>query len=67
MKARINIENITGIKEFNLEADIIPENGAGDITFENTIAVIFSLLTLWLPILVAILGILLFVFLLKNR
>jgi hypothetical protein len=45
MKARINIENITGIKEFNLEADIIPENGAGDITFENTIADFESVIT----------------------
>jgi hypothetical protein len=34
-------------------------------TFENSVAVIFSLLTLWLPILVAFLGVLLFVFLLK--
>jgi len=35
-------------------------------TFENLVAVIFLLLTLWLPILVAILGVLLFVFLLKK-
>lgn len=35
-------------------------------TFENSIAVIFSLLTLWLPILVAVLGVLLFIFLLKK-
>ncbi len=35
-------------------------------TFENSVAVIFSLLTLWLPIFVAILGVLLFVFLLKK-
>lgn len=35
-------------------------------TFENSIAVIFSLLTLWLPVLVAVLGVLLFVFLLKK-
>jgi hypothetical protein len=35
-------------------------------TFENSVAIIFSLLTLWLPILVAFLGVLLFVFLLKK-
>lgn len=35
-------------------------------TFENSISIIFSLLTLWLPIFVAILGVLLFVFLLKK-
>jgi hypothetical protein len=35
-------------------------------TFENTISVVFSLLTLWLPIFVAILGVLLCVFLLKK-
>ena len=35
-------------------------------TFENSVAVIFSLLTLWLPLFVAILGALLFVFLLKK-
>ena len=35
-------------------------------TFENTISIIFSLLTLWLPIFVALLGVLLFVFLLKR-
>jgi len=35
-------------------------------TFENSVTVIFLLLTLWLPILVAILGVLLFVFLLKK-
>lgn len=35
-------------------------------SFENTIAIIFSLLTLWLPIFVAILGVLLFVFLIKK-
>ncbi len=35
-------------------------------TFENSVAIIFSLLTLWLPILVAFLGVLLFAFLLKK-
>ena len=35
-------------------------------TFENFISIVFSLLTLWLPILVAIFGILLFVFLLRK-
>ena len=35
-------------------------------TFENTISIIFSILTLWLPIFVALLGVLLFVFLLKK-
>jgi len=35
-------------------------------TFENSVSIIFSLLTLWLPIFVAILGFLLSVFLLKK-
>ncbi|AFK01972.1 hypothetical protein Emtol_0821 [Emticicia oligotrophica DSM 17448] len=35
-------------------------------TLENIISIFFSILTLWLPILVAILGILLFIWLLKN-
>ncbi|CAH0997612.1 hypothetical protein EMA8858_03746 [Emticicia aquatica] len=35
-------------------------------TFENSISIVFSLLTLWLPIVVAILSIFLFVFLLKK-
>ncbi len=35
-------------------------------TSENFVSIIFSLLTLWLPIFVAILGVLLFVFLLKK-
>lgn len=35
-------------------------------TLENSVAVIFLLLALWLPILMAILGVLLFVFLLKK-
>ncbi|NMH24687.1 hypothetical protein [Flavobacterium solisilvae] len=38
MKARVNIENITGIQEFNLEADIIPRIGAANISFKNSIS-----------------------------
>lgn len=45
MKARVNIENITGIQEFNLEAHIIPGNGAGNITFKNTVADFESVIT----------------------
>jgi hypothetical protein len=45
MKARVNIKNITGIQEFNLEADIIPGNGAGNITFKNTVADFESVIT----------------------
>lgn len=45
MKARINTENITGFKEFNLEAEIIPGNGAGNISFKNTIVDFKSVIT----------------------
>lgn len=45
MKARINIKDITGIQEFNLEADIVPGNGAGNISFKNTITDFESVIT----------------------
>jgi len=45
MKARNNIENITGIEEFNLGADIIPEIGAGGISFKNTLKDFESVIT----------------------
>lgn len=45
MKARNNIETITGIKEFDLDADIIPEVGAGGISFKNTLKDFESVIT----------------------
>lgn len=45
MKARINIEKINGITEFDIYSHIIPENGAGGITFGNIIADFISVVT----------------------
>ena len=45
MKALIKIENIKGYQEFNLNADIIPKIGAGNINFKNTIADFEQVLT----------------------
>jgi hypothetical protein len=45
MKARINIENIAGIKEFDISANIIPGQGAGGITFINSISDFESVVT----------------------
>lgn len=44
MKARINIENITGIKQFNILANITGE-GAGGITFKDSIYDFESIIT----------------------
>lgn len=45
MKARINIKNIAGIKEFDISSDIIPGQGAGGITFINSISDFESIVT----------------------
>lgn len=37
MKARRHIENIAGLITFDLTADIIPEVGAGGVTFKNVL------------------------------
>ena len=37
MKARRQIENISGLTTFDLTADIIPEVGAGGVTFKNVL------------------------------
>lgn len=44
MKARINIENITGIKQFDISANIT-EKGAGGITFKDSISDFESVVT----------------------
>jgi|SRR5688572_3902930 len=45
MKARRRIENISGLTAFNLTADIIPEVGAGGVTFNNVLTDFESVLT----------------------
>ena len=45
MKARINIDKIKGITEFDISAPIIPVNGASGITFENRISDFESVVT----------------------
>lgn len=45
MIARNNIENITGIQEFDIESAIIPNKGSGGITFNNSISDFNSVLT----------------------
>ena len=45
MKARRQIENISGLTNFDLTADIIPEIGAGGVTFKNVLADFEYLLT----------------------
>jgi hypothetical protein len=37
MKARRHIENISGLTTFDLTAHIIPEVGAGGVTFKNVL------------------------------
>ncbi|MGB3524861.1 MAG: hypothetical protein WBB32_02715 [Flavobacteriales bacterium] len=45
MKARRHIENISGLTTFDLTADIIPEVGAGGVTFKNVLTDFEYLLT----------------------
>lgn len=45
MKARINIDKIIGITEFDISTPILPKKGAGGITFENCISDFESVIT----------------------
>ncbi|MBP6303373.1 MAG: hypothetical protein KBB37_10610 [Bacteroidia bacterium] len=45
MKARRYIENVSGLKAFDLTSDIIPEVGAGGVSFKNVLADFECILT----------------------